>query len=51
MRRLSAKQFLGLQSVGNPQSRPPVGTITVDRGLELSIKVERQAVEQIDLSW
>jgi hypothetical protein len=48
--RLSAKQFLRLQSVGNLQSRPQAGTITVDRGVELPIKLERQAVELIDLS-
>jgi xylan 1,4-beta-xylosidase len=47
----TAKQFLRLQSVGHLQSRVPVGTITADRDVEFSIKLERQAVELIDLSW
>jgi xylan 1,4-beta-xylosidase len=47
----TAKQFLRLQSVGHLQSHVPVGTITADRDVEFSIKLERQAVELIDLSW
>lgn len=47
----TAKQFLRLQSVGQLQSRPPVGTITANHDVEFSIKLERQEVELIDLSW
>lgn len=46
----TAKQFQRLQSVGSLQSRPVAETIT-DRSVELSIKLERQAVGLIDLSW
>lgn len=47
----TAKQFLRLQSVAHLQSSAAVGTIMADRSVELSIKLERQAVELIDLSW
>jgi xylan 1,4-beta-xylosidase len=47
----TAKQFRELQSAANLQSQAPVGSITKDGSVELPIRLERQGVMLVRLSW